>query len=37
VVAVQSLTLTGQFRVRSVSHDGDTHGTDWTTTVELAP
>ncbi len=34
LVAVQSKQFSGQFRVESVTHKGDTHGTDWTSEVE---
>ena len=34
LVAVQSKQFSGQFRVETVTHKGDTHGTDWTSEVE---
>lgn len=34
LVSVQSKQFSGQFRVETVTHKGDTHGTDWTSEVE---
>lgn len=34
LVSVQSKQFTGQYRVETVTHKGDTHGTDWSSDVE---
>lgn len=34
LVAVSSKQFSGQFRVETVVHKGDTHGTDWTSDIE---
>jgi hypothetical protein len=34
---VKSRSLNGMFKIVKVSHKGDTHGTEWETTVEVKP
>lgn len=36
-VRVESVSIKGVFRVEKVAHEGDTHGEEWTTTVEAKP
>lgn len=36
-ISLRSDTVTGTFKVRKVVHTGDTHGEDWTTTIEGTP
>ncbi len=36
-VNVTTRDLNGLFKVKDVKHKGDTHGTDWMTTVEIKP
>jgi hypothetical protein len=37
LVRVQSREIDGTFRAETVKHEGDSHGDDWTTTLELKP
>lgn len=37
VVALDSAAVKGQFRVESLEHSGDTHGSDWYTSGEVSP
>jgi len=36
-VEMKSASVAGLFKVRKVTHKGDTHGADWTTTIEGVP
>lgn len=36
-VSIDSVGRSGFYRVETVEHSGDTHGADWTTTVEASP
>lgn len=36
-VKIEALSRTGFYRVENVEHAGDTHGAEWTTTIEARP
>ena len=37
MVSVESMALTGQYRVKSIGHQGDTEGSEWFSEVEVYP
>jgi len=37
MVSVESVTLTGQYRVKSVGHSGDSEGSEWFSSIEVYP
>jgi hypothetical protein len=37
VVRIAARAVNGNFKIRRVTHTGDTHGTDWTTEIEATP
>ena len=36
-LVLESRSINGTFKIQSVNHAGDTHGTEWTTSVEATP